>query len=227
MATLKQYSLSGKETGTVDVDASLADAQANGQMIKDYITALRANARQWSASTKTRAEVVHTTKKPFAQKGTGQGRQGTLVAPHHRGGGRAFGPRPKFDQNIRLNKKERRAAIRALIGEKIRANRIIILENTHLEKPKTKSIAGFLKSAKLSGRTLFLGEGNYHKDEQGENVCSATCSQHHNFIRSLSNIPHVEFLLAKNVSGYDVMVAHDIVVTAEAFKEINDWLSQG
>ncbi len=117
-ANLKKFNLAGKEIGTVELDDAIVNAEANSQMIKDYIVALRANARQWSASTKTRAEVVHTTKKPFAQKGTGQGRQGTLVAPHHRGGGRAHGPRPKFDQHIKLNKKKKRAVIRALIAEK-------------------------------------------------------------------------------------------------------------
>ena len=80
MATsVKKFSLNGKEVGNAEIEDSIVNAEANGQMIKDYIVALRANARQWSASTKTRAEVVHTTKKPFAQKGTGQGRQGTQI----------------------------------------------------------------------------------------------------------------------------------------------------
>lgn len=165
-------------------------------------------------------------KKPFAQKGTGQGRQGTLVAPHHRGGGRAFGPRPKFDQHIRLNKKERRAAIRALLADKIRENKVHVIEDTELSAPKTQMIAKFLKAISLDGkRTLFLGEGNYEKaSENGPNV-SAPCHQHDNFIKSVNNIPRVEFLLARNISGYDVMVAHEIIVTAKAFDEINEWLS--
>ena len=221
MATsVKKFSLNGKETGSVEIADSLVNAEANGQMIKDYIVALRANARQWSASTKTRAEVVHTTKKPFAQKGTGQGRQGTLVAPHHRGGGRAHGPRPKFDQHIRLNKKERRAVIRALLGEKIRSNSLTVLDDTHLEKPKTKAIAGFLHSAGLEGRTLFLGEGNYHKDKESGVCTSVTCDKHDNFIKSVNNLPKVEFLLAKNVSGYDLMIAKEIIVTAARFKKL-------
>ena len=194
-------------------------------MIKDYIVALRANARQWSASTKTRAEVVHTTKKPFAQKGTGQGRQGTLVAPHHRGGGRAHGPRPKFDQHIRLNKKERRAVIRALLGEKVRNSNLIVLEDTHLAKPHTKTVAHFLHATGLEGRTLFLGEGNYHNDNESGVNTSITTDKHDNFIKSVSNLPKVDFLLAKNVSGYDLMIAKEVIVTAAALKEINEWLS--
>lgn len=224
MATqLKKFALTGTELGYVEVNKLLFEAEANSQMIKDYIVALRANARQWSASTKTRAEVRHTTKKPFAQKGTGQGRQGMLVAPHHRGGGRAHGPRPKFDQHIRLNKKERKAAIRALLGEKLRDNRVIVLESTELANPKTKSVANFLKAVGLSKRTLFLGEGNYEKGE-GFSI-SIPCRQHDNFVKSLQNIPRVSFTLAKNVSGYDLLIAQDLIVTATALDEINEWLS--
>ena len=145
MATLTKYNLQGEEIGQVDVDDAFFAFEANGQMIKDYIIALRENARQWSASTKTRAEVEHTTKKPHAQKGTGNARQGTLVAPQHRGGGRAHGPRPKFNQHVRINKKERRAAIRSLLAEKMRAGRMLIVEDMRLDAPKTQTVSRFLK----------------------------------------------------------------------------------
>src|ERR1700733_2105998 len=108
-------------------------------MIKDYIIALRANARQWSANTKTRAEVSHTTKKPHPQKGGGRARQGSLVAPQYKGGGRVHAHPPKFDQHVRINKKERRAAIRFLLAEKLRADRLHVLEDFQLDAPKTKS----------------------------------------------------------------------------------------
>src|SRR5256885_151263 len=114
---LKKFSLDAKETGTVEVADALATAQVNSQLVKDYIVALRANARQWSANTKGRSEVNHSTKKPHAQKGGGRSRQGSLAAPQYKGGGRVFGPKPKFDQHVKINQKERRSAIRALIGE--------------------------------------------------------------------------------------------------------------
>ncbi len=132
MSTLKKYNLEGQEVGHVAVSETLANAEANGQMIKDYIIALRANARQWSANTKTRGEVNHSTKKPHPQKGGGRARQGRLSSPQYKGGGRVFGPRPKFDQHVRINKKERKAAIRFLISEKIRENQILILESTNI-----------------------------------------------------------------------------------------------
>ena len=92
---------------------------------------------------KSRSEVNHTTKKPHPQKGGGRARQGSLAAPQYKGGGRVFGPKPKFDQHVRINKKERKAAIRFLIGEKIRENKLHIIEHTEMDAPKTKTIANF------------------------------------------------------------------------------------
>jgi len=231
VAKLKKLNLTGQSIGEVDVDARLANAEANGQMIKDYITAIRANARQWSASTKTRSEVAHTTRKPRPQKGSGNARQGSLVGTQFRGGGRPFGPRPKFDQHVRINKKERQAAIRCLIAEKIRENRLHIIPDTEIGQPKTKTIADFLKKSGINGRVLFLGESNYKDLEMsdGENQFSlriqVRCDKHENFVKSLRNLPRVEFMLASNISGYDVVVAKDIILTEAALDELTQWLT--
>lgn len=226
MSTLMKYDLNGKKIGDVQVSDKLAMAEANGQMIKDYIVALRANARQWSANTKGRSEVNHTTKKPHPQKGGGRARQGCLVSPQYRGGGRVFAPKPKFDQHVKINKKERQAAIRFLLAEKLRDNRIHVVSDFSLETPSTKSVAAFMKSKDLKGRVLFLGEGHYielQTDDYKEKL-SISSDAHDTFIKSMRNIPKASFLLARNVSGYDVLVAHHIVVTADAWDEINQWL---
>lgn len=226
MAKLKKYNLAGQEVGQIDVDDQWIKAEANGQMIKDYITALRANARQWSASTKTRGEVKHTTKKPHPQKGQGRARQGSLVAPQYRGGGRVFGPRPKFDQHVRINQKERKAAIRFLLAEKLRENRVWFIEDTKMEQPKTRSIAQFLKGLNQQGRVLFLGEGAYTtiETEKKAQRVSVKTEQHHNFTKSIRNLPKAQFSLASNINGYDVIVAHDIVMTEAALHELKQWL---
>lgn len=227
MAKLKQYNLSGEETGEIDISDAIASAEANGQMIKDYLVALRNNARQWSASTKGRAEVAHTTKKPHPQKGRGAARQGSLVSPQFRGGGVVFGPKPKFDQHVRINRKERKAAIRCLLGEKIRDNRLIAIENTTLEKPRTQALAQFLKKCQLGPRVLFLGEANYEQISLGDftETFNVKTDQHHNFIKSLRNLPKTEFSLAKNVNGYDLSLARVIVATPAAIKELEEWLA--
>lgn len=226
MATLKKYNIDGKVIGQVQVNDALLNAEANGQMIKDYIVALRENARQWSANTQTRAEVNHSTKKPHPQKGGGRSRQGMLSAPQYKGGGRVFGPKPKFDQHVRINKKERKAAIRYLIGEKIRNNKVHLIETTELKAPKTKAIAGFTNAAGIKGRILFLGEGEYARFEDGDatKAVSVQTNKHNNFVLSLRNIPKTEFSLAKNINGYHLMVAHEIVLTESALQELNEWL---
>lgn len=219
--------MQGDEVGEVVANEQLATAQANSQSIKDYIVALRENKRQWSASTKGRSEVAHTTAKPHPQKGTGRARQGCLVAPQFRGGGIVFGPKPKFDQHVRINKKERKAAIRSLIGDKIRNGKVLILESSEMEAPKTKTIANFLSKRELKKRVLFLGESEMAeiRIEDVSMTFNVKCSKHHNFQKSLRNIPKVKFSLAQNINGYDLMVAHHIVMTEEALKELESWLS--
>ena len=145
MTTVKVYDLEGNEVDSKEVNAAIAEAKTSKQVIKDYIVAIRNNARQWSANTKGRSEVKHTTRKPHRQKGTGNARQGSLVAPQFRGGGVVFGPKPKFDQHVRINKKEKRAAIRALLAEKLVDEKVILIQDSQIEAPKTKFMANFMK----------------------------------------------------------------------------------
>ena len=162
MATeLKKFNLQGKQVGTASIDERFATAEANSQMIKDYIVAIRENLRQWSANTKGRSEVNHSTKKPHAQKGGGRSRQGMLSAPQYKGGGRVFGPKPKFDQHVRINRKERQAAIRALLAEKIQENRMIVLESSEMAAPKTKQIAELLTSKRPRGQGALFRRGQF------------------------------------------------------------------
>ncbi len=209
MATLKKYDLTGKETGEVSIEDKLLPAAVNKQMMKDYLVALRANQRQWSASTQTRAEVSHTKRKPFAQKGTGNARQGFLGSPQFKGGGRVHAPRPKFDQHVRINRKEKRLAIRSLLGEKIKESQAHILEYKSLKAPQTKILAKFIKTLNLCGkRVLFLAEnGDY-----------STLS------KSLSNLPKVEFVYFPNVNGYDLALCQEIVILESAVGQLNETL---
>ena len=224
MATLKQYDLSGKEKKEVSVDDAFVNYEANGQMIKDYIVAIRKNARQWSASTRERNEVNHSTQKPHRQKGTGRARQGSLSAPQYKGGGVVFGPKPKFDQHVRINKKERRAAIRHLLAELMRADKVLVLENTKMDAPKTKTVANFMNSAGIKGRTLFLGEGATETPEGEAKQVSVRSTQHDAFVKSLRNIPKTAFSTAGKISGYDVAIASNVVVTEGALAELLEWL---
>ncbi len=179
MANIKKYNLSGEQIGELSLDDTLLQGGANPQMIKDYLVAYRANQRQWSANTKTRAEVNHSGQKPHPQKGTGRARQGYLGSPQYKGGGRVFGPRPKFDQQVRLNKKEKRAVIKTLLAQKIQEQHVHVLSLEGLTQPKTKSVAEFLKKLNLTKRVLFLAEDLClskvipMEEELEEVICSA------------------------------------------------------
>lgn len=213
MATLKKYNLVGEEVGSLEVPDELLNVKAAPQMVKDYIIAIRENQRQWSASTKGRSEVNHSTKKPHRQKGTGLARQGSLAAPQYKGGGVVFGPKPKFNQHVSINQKEKRLAIQTLLASKIKGERLFVLEDTALingwEAPKTKKIAGFLKSREIEGRrVLFVGDDK-------------TVSEKHDpFKLSLRNIPKTSFALALNVNGYDLSSSSYVVMTESAVEEL-------
>jgi large subunit ribosomal protein L4 len=210
MATLKKYDLLGKEVGTVQVDDALLEGSAHPQSIKDYIVALRNNARQWSASTKVRKEINRTGRKPHPQKGQGRSRQGDLAAPQYKGGGIVFGPKPKFDIHVRINKKERRAAIRTLIAEKIKAGFVHVLQKGDMKHPKTKKLADFFGHINVpTKRILVLGEGN--KEEMG--------NPHVNLVKSLRNIPKKEYALVPQVNGYELARCHTLVVLDSALEE--------
>lgn len=213
MATLKKYDIEGKELEEIAIEDNLLSGKANAQMVKDYIVALLANQRQWSANTKGRKEVKCTSKKPHPQKGTGRARQGTTVAPQYRGGGIVFGPKPKSNSvRIRTNAKEKRAVIKTLIAEKIEGGNVSILQTPSLDAPKTKALAGFLKARSVSGkRILFLGQ-------MGE------AEQH--IVKSINNIPRVYYGKASCVNGYDVANSHHIVVMESAVEDLKTALGE-
>jgi large subunit ribosomal protein L4 len=209
VATLKKYDLTGKEVGTLQIEDAHLKAVAHPQSVKDYIVALRKNARQWSASTKTRAEINRPGRKPHPQKGQGRSRQGDLAAPHYKGGGIVFGPKPKFDMHVRINKKEKRAAIRSLIVEKIQENRVHVLCKGDLKEPKTKTMAGFLDHLNVGARrVLVLAES---KKEMG--------SPHENLAKSLRNLPKKEYSSIPQINGYSLMLAQDLVILESALDE--------
>lgn len=208
MATLKKFDLSGKEVGSIQIDDQLLEVSAHSQMIKDYIVAIRNNARQWSASTKGRSEINRTGKKPHPQKGQGRSRQGCLAAPQYKGGGIVFGPKPKFDQHVRINRKERRAAIRFLIAEKIKENQIRILDQGALKEPKTKKIVGFFEQVQIGDRrTLVLGQ-------------SGGTLANENLVKSLRNIPKKEYMIVPQVNGYELARCQELVVLDSALDEL-------
>ncbi|MBF8263660.1 MAG: ribosomal protein [Parachlamydiales bacterium] len=205
MAIVKKFDLSGKEIGTVQINDDLLDLSAHPQMVKDYIVAIRNNARQWSANTKGRKEVNRTGKKPHPQKGQGRSRQGCLAAPQYKGGGIVFGPKPKFDQHVRINKRERQAVIRFLLAEKIKANQLHVLKSEKMAKPKTKIVVDFLKAVNLiDHRVLFLD----------------TAEKQEELYLSLRNLPKKEYSFLFNINGYNLALCRDVVIMDSALDQL-------
>lgn len=215
MVKLKSYDFLGKEIGEEEISEELLGWSSNNQMIKEYLVALRNNKRQWSASTKTRAEVSHTGAKPHPQKGTGRARQGSLVAPHYRGGGRAFGPRPKFDQHVKINQKEKKAIINTLLSNVIKEGKLNILKFESQNAPKTKTFSSFLKTLLLDNKkVLFVSEseGIYPKYE--------------NLAKSLRNLPKTKFINMQNINGYEILNAQNIFILDGAVEQFKKTLGR-
>ncbi len=225
MAVVKKYNLSGNELESVEVDDQLLQVPANRQMIKDYLVAYRANQRQWSANTKTRPEVSHSGQKPHPQKGTGRARQGYLGSPQYKGGGRVFGPKPKFDQYVKVNRKEKQAVIRYLLAQKVQNNQFHILSINDLTVPKTKAVVNFLKNVSLlNKKVLFVDRGfcefEVKETDQGLEVQAVgEYIDREVLIRSLRNVPKLSFSLLPHLNGYDLMHYQEIVLIDGALEE--------
>ncbi len=204
----KKYDLKGADLGVIELSYENSEA-VNSQLIKDYIVALRANARQWSAKVKGRSENNHSGKKPHAQKGTGKARQGFLGSPQYKGGGRVHGPRPKFDQEVKVNRKAKRAVIRHLLIEKMEQGNIVFLQDEFaktLPAPKTKEVHGLLKVLGCEGKRVAC-YGSLEKDWDA-------------FVRSIRNIPKTSCNLVTNINGYDILVNGKIIVMDSAKEQL-------
>lgn len=211
MTTLKKHDFTGAELGGVKVLNEHISPEIKMQLVKDYIVAIRRNKRQWNANTKVRNEIKCSTKKPHPQKGTGRARQGTIIAPQYRGGATVFGPRTKYDQHVRINHKERRAAIQHLLNQRVVNGDVMILKIDFLEEPKTAVAASYLKALGILGKkVLIVGKSRDHVSEM--------------LVKSLRNIPGVSFLPAQAISGYDLLRNQKLIFVEQAIDELQTLL---
>lgn len=220
MTQLKKVNLKGESVGSIEISDEILGIKKHPQSVKDYLVALRANKRQWSASTKNRSEVKCSNKKPHAQKGTGNARQGSLASPQYKGGGVVFGPKPKFDQHIKINRKERRAAKGMLLSEKmLEGNFIILAKGEKFEVPRTKDMIGFVSSLGLADKkVLFLG-AHYEMSTTPEEAIEKI-KNHDTFLLSSRNLQKVRYMLASCASGLDVINCGAIVIMEDALEDV-------
>jgi large subunit ribosomal protein L4 len=200
--------LSGKATGEVEVPFAVIENAKGTQAVLDTVVAYRAAQRSGTASTKTVGEVAGSNKKPWRQKGTGRARAGSLRSPLWRGGGVVFGPQPR-DFSKKVNARVRQLALRKALGERIRMGDVVVVDELQVSAPKTREVAGLLKSLELTGTTLFVS---------GEHNPS--------FHLAARNLPAVEVTTADLLNTYQVLRPDKLVLSRAALERVGQRLNR-
>jgi large subunit ribosomal protein L4 len=190
------YDRTGKHVGSVELSDELFAAPINAAVLHQVVTAQLAGRRLGTSNTKTRGEVRGGGRKPYRQKGTGRARQGSISAPHYRGGGVVFGPHPRSYEQ-RLPRKMKRLALRGALTAKFGDQAVKVIDTFALDAIKTKELAGILRALEASGRVLVVSPG---RDEK--------------LVLSARNLPTVEIILADSLNVVDLLKA-DLVLIEE------------
>ncbi len=206
MAKLDIINLKGEKVEDLKVNDEIFKANENDVVVKKALDLQLASLRQGTAKTKTRAEVSGGGRKPYKQKGTGNARQGSIRAPHYRGGGVAFGVTPR-SYTFKMNKKERVLALRSVLTNKVNTKQLIVVDSLEIDSLKTKDLKNMLSTLKLSGKVLFVC-GN-----DAENLYMAS-----------RNLENTLVLLANEINVYDILNADIVVVDTAAMKYIEEVL---
>lgn len=199
--------LTGAKVGDLTLNEGVWGITPNDAVLYDAITLARNSQRQGTAKTKTRSEVSGGGRKPWRQKGTGHARQGSTRAPQWVGGGTVFGPQPRTYFK-KMNRKERRLALKSALSYKTQDKELIVLDNLNLETSKTKDMLKVLEAIKANKNILIVVE------ELTENV-----------ILSTRNIPNVVLLQANEINTLDIIASDNLVITKEAVKQIEEVLA--
>ncbi len=204
MPKIDVYNIEGKKVSDVELKEEIFGIEPNEAIVHSVVVNYLANQRQGTKSTKTRAEVSGGGKKPWRQKGTGRARQGSIRAPHWVGGGIALGPRPRSFK-YRVNKKERRLAIRSVLSSKVLENELVVVDSLPLNEIKTKNMVNALTNLKVEGKTLIV------IPEKNDNVQ-----------KSARNIEGVKTILVNTINVYDLLKYKNLVMTLDAVKKLEE-----
>ena len=199
-------SLKGEKIKDIKLDDSIWGITPNDQVVYESIVLYTASRRQGTASTKTRSEVSGGGRKPWRQKGTGNARQGSIRAPQWVGGGIVFGPTPR-DYSKKMNKKERRLALKSALTYKANDKAIIAVDKFELESNKTKVMLSLLKDLNVEGKALIV------TTELTDNILLAS-----------RNIRNIKLVLANELNTYDVLYCDKLIITEDAVKYVEEVL---
>jgi large subunit ribosomal protein L4 len=205
----KLFNQSGDEVGTIQLVDEIFGIEPNISVMHQAMVRQLANARLGTHNTRGRGEVQGSTRKLYRQKGTGRARQGSVRAPHRKGGGVAHGPHPRSYRKA-MPRKMRRLAVRSALSAKYAADEIRFIEGLAFEQPRTKEMLACLLSLQLDGKTLIVLDG---KDE--------------NVQRSANNLPGVKTLLANYLNVVDLLSHDNVLISRAAVDVVESWLSLG
>ena len=206
MAKIDVINLKGEKTKDIKLNDSIWKIETNDIVLKKAIDLQLASLRQGTHKTKTRGEVSGGGRKPYRQKGTGNARQGTIRAPHYRGGGVVFGVTPR-SYTFKMNKKERGLAIRSALTDKVNNKELVVVDNLNVDSVKTRDIKKLMADLKLAGKVLFVTEND------AEKLYLAT-----------RNLGYALVLMANELNVYDIVNADTLVVSEGAVKYIEEVL---
>ena len=207
MSKIDVLNVKGEKVKDITLDKDVWNIEPNDAVLYDAIMLATSNARQGTHSVKSRSEVSGGGKKPWRQKGTGRARQGSTRAPHWYHGGVAFGPQTEKNYTKKMNRKERRLALKSALSYKVIDSELIVLDSLKLESNKTKEMKEILANLKVDRNILIV------VDELDDNVVLAT--------RNLNN---VLLLSADEINTMDVVSAHALIATESAIKSVEEAL---
>ena len=203
MASVSVYNMEGAQVGTIELSDSIFAVPVNEHLVHQAVVAQLANKRQGTQKAKTRSEVRGGGRKPWRQKGTGHARQGSIRAPQWTGGGVVFAPVPR-DYSVKMNRKERLAALKSALTAKVQDNKLIVVDDLKFEAIKTKDMQNVLNNLKA------------------EKALVVTPAVDQNVVLSARNIPEVQTATVNTINVYDVMKHKTLVLTKDAVASIEE-----
>ena len=203
MSKVSVYNMKGAVVGDIELNDAVFGVEVNEHLVHQAVVAQLANKRQGTQSAKTRSEVSGGGRKPWRQKGTGHARQGSIRAAQWKGGGIIFAPKPR-DYEIRLNKKEKRAALKGALTSRVKADKLFVIDAIKCEEIKTKTMAELLKGLNLNKALIVLNENDQNV------ICSAR------------NIEGVKTALTNTINTFDILKYDALVIDKAALATIEE-----
>ena len=203
MANVSVYNMEGKEVGTIELNDAVFGVEVNEHLVHMAVVQQLANNRQGTQKAKTRSEVSGGGRKPWRQKGTGQARQGSPRSPQWAGGGVVFAPVPR-DYSFKLNKKEKRAALKSALTSKVQGSSLIVVDELKFDEIKTKNFTNVMNNLKVEKGLVVIADNDI------------------NVVMSARNVADVDTTLVNTINVYDVMKAKTVVLTKDAVAKIEE-----